>query len=272
MKIAMCVRNRLGITKKAIEALHRHTTNKFHLYVYDNLTNHQIGEHFAYYQKMFTEGKIIQVTFNTEESTHNAFSKATALNQFGHNHLQEPDTKGKYKFLAFIDNDMLVTPGWDKTIIRAWDDVKKLNLKDVKVIAQHKGGGIKYGKTIKQKVGGVEAYFGKLGGSGFWTVKPNFYTEVGYLELKPLVGFSKKHDQNYWKKLDQLTDGRGYILALKKRLVLNTGGFVGSICNQIGYGGVDKNKLEKIKFIKANDKVEKYSFDDFYRKMWKDDR
>lgn len=270
IKIAMCIRNRLGSTKKSIESLYKHTSGPFQLYIYDNLTNYRLEEHFAYYQQLFIDKKITQLTFNTEESTHGAFSKASSLNQFGHNHLQEPNTKKKCKFILFTDNDMLVFPQWDEIVTQAWKDVKKHGLKDVKIITQLKGSGIKQSKLIKQKIDGADAKFGKLGGSGFWVVRPNFYTDVGFLDLKPLVGMTKKHDQNYWRQLDKLTNGRGYILGIKKRLFLNIGGVAGSICNAIGYKKATTKSLEKIKFIKADKKIENAPFDEFFKQMKRD--
>lgn len=272
LKIGMCVRNRLEITKKSIEALHRHTSSPFQLYVYDNLTNYRLKDHFNYYHQLLEDKKITQITFNTEQSTHNAFSKASSLNQFGHNHQQEPDIKGKYKFLVFIDNDMLVVPQWDLIIEKGWDYVAKHKMNDVKIIGQYQGMGIKSGgkpnQMVGKKIAGGEAYFGKLGGSGFWTVRNDFFIEVGFLDLKSLVNITKKHDQIYWTKLDKLTNGRGYILGLKQRLVLNTGGSVGSVCNAIGYKKATKEELEKIKFKKADAKVGNMSFDEFYKQMW----
>ena len=39
---------------------------------------------------------------------------------------------------------------------------------------------------------------GKLGGSGFWNVKTDFFKKVGYLDIKMLIGQNKRHDQNSW--------------------------------------------------------------------------
>ena len=72
IKIFLSVRNRLAITKKCIEAIERHTELPYHLYVYNNQTNYKVEEHWRYFQTLYEQGRISQVTFNTNESTWNA--------------------------------------------------------------------------------------------------------------------------------------------------------------------------------------------------------
>ena len=120
-KVMMTVRNRLAITIKAVEALYKHSSIDFQLYIYDNLTNYKIKEHFEYMWKLYETGLASQVTFNTKKSTFNAFSKAAASNQFGRLHQEDPN-KDKYDFLTFMDNDIIVMQDWDLTIKKAWQD------------------------------------------------------------------------------------------------------------------------------------------------------
>lgn len=265
IKIAVCVRNRLAVTKKCIQALYKHTTLNFQLYIYDNLTNYNRKNHFEYFWKLYDEGMVTQVTFNTRKSTFNAFSKAAALNQFGYNHEQDPE-KEKFLYLMFIDNDMLVAPGWDITLRDAWNDVNKLKMSNIKIICQHPGG-IKNAIITPQKVTGHDSVTGKFSGSGFWSVRTNFYRDVGFLDMKPLVGLNKKHDQNFWRLLDQSAKGKRYVIGLKTLMVIDTGGFSGSICNIIGYGGVTGEKMEKIKYVKRDEEIEQMTFEEFYQKM-----
>lgn len=262
----MCVRNRLAVTKKAIEALYEHTTTNFQLYIYDNLTNHNQQQHFEYFWNLYAKQMVTQVTFNTKASTFNAFSKAVALNQFGRLHEEDPN-KYNCEFLLFLDNDMLVMPGWDEIISQAWKEINEKGLDNVRVIGKHPHGGVKYMKHLTYKIAGHDAGMGQLGGSGFWCVRPNFFSDVGYLDIKPLVGLNKKHDQNYWRKLREKSEH--YILVLKhSKLVVDAGGYAGSICNVIGYGR-DKKKMQQIKYANRDAQIDKMTFREFYKRMRK---
>lgn len=260
VKIFLTCRNRLAITKKCIEALKKHSKLPHQIYVYDNLTNHKIDEHFEYFRELYKKEEIAQITFNTKESTFNAFSKAVSSNQFGLLHEQDPN-KDSYDFLLFLDNDIIVTDEWDIILKDAWNKIKKHTMNDVRVISQLPGG-IKQRIKLKSEIMGCNASLGKLGGSGFWSVKPDFFRVVGFLNLKQLVGHDKKHDQLYWNLIEKSTNGERYILGLDKKLGIHCGSIVGSVCNTLTRFKKDPNKLEKIKFKDNN--IEKISFDDFY--------
>lgn len=265
IKIFLTVRNRLAITKKCIHALKTHSKIPHSIYVYDNASNYLVENHFAYFCKMYMEGYIDQICFTTEKTTFNAFSKASTCNFFGHQHEQDPK-KDKYDFLMMIDNDIIVTPEWDLKLREAWKYVIKNKLKDVKVIGQLPGG-IKSrdGDPIKitEKMFGK---IGKLGGSGLWSVKPNFFRDVGFLNLNELVGHDKKHDQLYWRLLEKSTGGRKYIMGLNQKLGIHCGKQAGSVCNSLTRG-VPKERTEKIKFRHAEEKISNLSFDDFYNSI-----
>lgn len=265
IKIFLSVRNRLAITKKCIVALRKHSKIPLQIYVYNNLTDYKLDEHFAYFYKLLNKGIISQLTFNTERSTFGAFSKASACNQFGLLHEQDPNKK-KIFFLLFLDNDIILHPDWDTTLVQAWRDVKKIGLNNVKVIGQLPGG-IKSKTPLKQKIAGVEAKIGKLGGSALWSVQTNFFDQIGYLNISKLIGHNKKHDQHYWNLLDRATKGESYILGLKKSLGLHAGKYAGSVCNRLT---VNNNDTETIKFKKAEKEIQNMSFDEFYKKIKND--
>ena len=86
IKIFMSVRNRLAITKKAIEALILHSEIPHRIFVYDNATNYRLQDHFDFFHELYSRGLIAQITFTTVESTFNAFSKASTSNFFGLQH------------------------------------------------------------------------------------------------------------------------------------------------------------------------------------------
>ncbi len=265
IKIFLTVRNRLAITTKCITALQRHSTIPHQIYVYDNLTNFKVDEHFMYWSILYKKGIVQQVTFNTKESTFNAFSKAIACNQFGQLHSMDPNAT-RYFFLLFMDNDIIVTPGWDDILNKAWSDALRYGLNDVKVISQSPGG-IKAKVEYPQKIGGQRAFLGKLGGSGFWSVRPNFFKDVGYLDVKELVGRNKGHDQKYWARMDKAANHQNYIMGLGYPLAIHCGKIAGSICNSLSR---DRNDLEKIKFERVEEEIDKMSFDSFFEMIKKD--
>jgi hypothetical protein len=269
IKIAMTIRNRLAVSKKAIEALYRHTTTDFQLYVYDNRTNYKVKEHFEFFWKLYNDGMIHQLTFNTKDSVYNAFDKAVALNNFGYNHSLDPNLKD-CDFIVFLDNDMLVLPEWDVRVKEAWDFINKRKMNHIKVVAQCPGGIKNVGKeSFKIGKKKVKAITGKLSGSGFWAVRPNFYKDIGFLDIKPLIGLSKKHDQKLWQQMNKRTKGKDYIMGLNHLMVLHTGSIAGSICNTIGYG-TNKNKEKKIRFEKEEALIEDMTFDQFYNRALKE--
>ena len=259
IKIFISVRNRLAITKKCIYALKEHSTIKHQIYVYNNETNYRLKEHFEYFYKLYEKRLISQITFTTSGSTFNAFSKASTCNFFGQQHEQDPN-KDKYMFLVILDNDIIVTPGWDTKLAKSWKFVNKNKLHHIKVIGQLPGG-IK-NVTEKYTIGKTLAKAGKLGGSGLWSVRPNFFREVGFLDLKRLVGHNKMHDQLYWNLLERCSGGKPYILGLEEKLAIHCGLKVGSICNVLQHSRSDT--LEKIKFKDAEKEIDKLDFKTFY--------
>jgi len=266
VKIFISVRNRLAITKKCIEAIKRHSEiPNAQIYVYDNATNYLIGEHFKYFADLYKRNQISQVTFTTETSTFNAFSKASTCNFFGQQHEQDPN-KDNYHFLVMLDNDVIVTPGWDIKLKRAWKYVTKSKLNNVKVIGQLPGG-IKNCDPTVHKIDGIEARIGTLGGSGLWSVRPNFFKDVGFLDLKRLVGQDKKHDQHYWQKMQAASGGKHYIMGLKVKLGYHVGALVGSVCNRLTRNKNDPNAKEKIKFEEQEKTIGGMTFDQFYEKI-----
>lgn len=250
IKIFLTCRNRFEMTKKCIEAIKKHSKIPHQLYIYDNLTNYRVEDHWGYFCGLYKKNLITKYVVNTNESTFNAFSKAVASNEFGYLHIMDPNWE-KYAFLVFLDNDVLVLPEWDVTIKRAWEDVQALNLKDIKVIEQAMHGGIKGHSVYPRPIGGVEAITGKLGGSGFWTTRSNFFKEVGFLDISKLVGYNKKHDQNYWQTMNKLTSGKPYIMGLRKWLIYHCGTSVApSICNEL-----TRNRNNDITFKESDEKI-----------------
>jgi hypothetical protein len=268
IKIMLTVRNRLQITKMCITALVKHSELPAQIYVYENLTDYKLEEHYAFWYRLYEKGVISQVTFATKESTFSSFSKAVSNNLFGLQHQQDPN-KNKYDYLVLLDNDIIVTPGWDSLLKQAWEDVFKNALSDVLVVSQIPGG-IKDKKDIKPEIAGVKAVIGKNGGSGLWSVRNDFFEKVGFLDVKRLVGYNKKHDQLYWNKLEKITNGRPYILGLNRKLGIHCGSLTYSTCNIL-----TKNRTLNIDFKEKEDNTDKYlegiSFSEFYEAIVNDE-
>ena len=267
IKIGITVRNRLGITRKCLEALERHTKSPYQVYLYDNETNYKLEEHISYYTEMFKQGRIAQYTVNSGTSLYNAFGKASSLNSFGANHEQDP-RKSSYDFLLMLDNDCIVTPDWDTLVKDAFRMLRLKGMNHIKVVGQ---GGIRNVKPLPWKVKEYAAYMGFLGGSGFWAVRPNFFSDVGLLDLRKLVGHDKKHDQLYWQKLQRASEGKPYIMGLRTKLTIHTGGMAGSICNKLAREGRNERTMEIIKFKVPDAQIEAMDFDTFFNQFtgWK---
>jgi hypothetical protein len=217
-----------------------------------------------YYSILYQKKIVTQITINTKESCYGAFSKAIASNDFGLHHNMDPRKSG-CEFLVFLDNDIIVCPGWDEILRNAWLDVKKQGLTTVKVIGQNPGG-IKFKKDLPQKIAGFKARLGKFGGSALWCVQPNFFKEVGFLEVPKFLGIHKRHDQEYWHKLDKTAGGQNYILGLDAKIGIHTGKYAGSTCNVLS-----KTKDERmIDFKKQEEEINKLSFDEFYSRIIND--
>lgn len=262
IKIFLTVRNRFGITVKCLEAIKRHTTTPYQIYIYNNQTNYLLDEHFKYFHKLFAKGLITQLTFNTDASTFNAFSKATTCNMFGLQHEQDPE-KANCDFLLMMDNDIILTPGWDQYIKRAWTYVRKNKLNYIKVIGQLPGG-IKSKKEEHPIAKDLMGRAGVLGGSGLWSVRTNFFTDVGLLPLHQLVGQNKRHDQLYWQLLGKASGGKPYIMGLNQKLGIHCGKMAGSVCNALTRQRGKKKDLNQICFKEGDDNIRSMDFDTFY--------
>jgi len=271
IKIFISVRNRLAMTKKCIQALKKHSKLKHHIYVYNNASNHRLDEHFEYFGKLYAKGDISQVTFTSEATTFNAFSKASTSNFFGLQHEQDPKKDG-YLFLVLMDNDILVTPKWDLKLRAGWEYVLKKKMKNIKIIGQRPGGIKGMDKESHKIAGDMTARVGRLGGSGLWSIRPNFFSDVGLLNLRPLVGQHKKHDQQYWGLLSKKNGGKPYIMGIQSKLGYHCGAFAGSVCNRLTKNRTSPKIGEVIKFEQAEEKIEKLNFDDFYKLISNDKR
>jgi len=269
IKIFLSVRNRFAITQKCLESIKEHTKSPYQIYIYNNQTNYLLEDHFKYMLKLYSKGLITQVTFGTDASVFNAFSKASACNMFGLQHEQDPN-KDSYTFLLMLDNDIILTPGWDKYLTKAWEYVKRNKLNEIKIIGQLPGG-------IKSKIQNhkisedINGAAGHLGGSGLWSVRPNFFTDVGLLDLRQLLNQHKRHDQLYWQLLHKATNGKPYIMGINKKLGIHCGKICGSVCNTLTrLRGKQLKNLDCIKFEESEKRIRSMRFKEFFDKIQND--
>jgi len=263
IKIFLTIRNRLAITLKCLDAIRLHTTVPYQLYVYENQTDYLIEEHFKYMMKLYLKSRATQITFNTDASTFNAFSKASACNSFGAQHEQDPE-KDKCDFLLILDNDIILTPNWNEHLSVAWKYVRKNKLNNVRVIGQLPGG-IKHKSEQCQLGPDMIGKLGFLGGSGLWSVSSDFFRTVGFLNLKELVGHTKRHDQLYWQLLHKSTSGKPYIMGIDKKLGIHCGMLCGSVCNTLTRLKGKKVKTNDcIKFEESETAIRGLGFQEFF--------
>lgn len=257
-KVFLTVRNRLELTKMCLLALLKHSTLPKQIYVYDNLTDIKVEQHFAFWYKLYMKGLISQVTFTTKDSTFNAFSKVVTSNLFALQHSQDPN-KNKCDFLVLLDNDVIVTPGWDSVLREAWTDISRHSLKEIKIISQLPGG-IMEARDVGRTIAGLKCKQGRLGGSGLWSVRTDFFDKIGLLQIKNFIDISKRYDQSYWHLVETHTGGKPYIVGLDHKLGIHCGSLSYSVCNNLA--------RTKMTLEEAEEKTDKYiaglSFEEFY--------
>ena len=265
IKICITVRNRLAVTKKCIESIHKHTTQPFQIYVYDNLTSHRFKDHIDYYTKQFRHNIISKFIINSDSSTYNCFSKVCAFNEFGFDHEQDPDKDG-IDFLVLLDNDMILTPAWNEKAFAVINGLS--NHENIHIVTQCPGGVSDRKESIT--VNGIKCDVGVHGGSGFWILKPTFFREIGYLDCNLVKGLNKKHDQNYWRKIEKVTNGKKYALAIHHIMALHTGPvYSGSVCNILTK---DKMDFKNIRLEEEDKNIENMDFDTFYNEIKDNER
>ena len=79
-----------------------------------------------------------------------------------------------------MDNDIIVTPKWDLKVRAAWEYITRKKMKNIKIISQRPGGIKNVSKDPHTIAGDMTGVVGQLGGSGFWSVRPNFFSDVGF--------------------------------------------------------------------------------------------
>ena len=168
-----------------------------------------------------------------------------------------------------MDNDIIVTPGWDQKLKVDWKYVKKNKIVNVKVIGQIPGGI----KSLDPKVHTIvemTARVGSLVGSCLWSVQPNFFRDVGFLDLKGLAGHEKKHDQLYWTLLRKVAKNNHYIMGLQEKLGIHCGKKSGSVCNRLSNSIGRKDRLDLIKFEGPEKNIDAMTFEEFYKLIYGD--
>jgi len=258
IKIFLTCRNRFHLTRFCIQALYKFTHQPFQLYVYDNLTDYLVRDHWGFFCSLYEKGLITKYVANTRHSTFGCFSKAVAWNEFGHIHMMDPlwDTTD---FLLCLDNDILVTDGWDLVVSSIWSSLKESEwYKYIHVVTQWYGS--KLGQKNKTELNGYTCHLGTHTGSGFWAVKPTFFLDVGFLDITKFIGLNKKHDQFYWQMMLEKNQGLPYICGVEHMLFYNCGWWgTKSLCNTLTVC-----PDSDVSFSEEEDKLSQMTFSEFY--------
>ncbi|KKK73581.1 hypothetical protein LCGC14_2892410, partial [marine sediment metagenome] len=188
-----------------------------------------------------------------------AFSKVVASNMFADQHKGDPKG-GECDYIVCLDNDMIVTPGWDSRVNLIWRAVidKPRVLGNTKIIGQI---GIMSKQQTLVDIGENErVVIGKKGGSGFWVVLPNFFEEWGRLNIRHFIGKHKGYDGAYWAQIEKTHSGV-YTAGIDGRpLVYHCGDMVGSVCLRLEEGQVPTSEIAQ----RADEQLGRMDFAEFY--------
>jgi hypothetical protein len=182
--------------------------------------------------------------------------------------------RDKYDFLLCLDNDVFVLKKWDLRLKATWNHIQSKKLKNIKIVGTLPGGIKNRVETISVVPDKLWGRLGRLGGSGFWSVRSNYFSDVGFLPIKQLVGHAKKHDQLTWNLCQRATKGQPYILGMKPKLAIHVGRFCGSVCNRLTRqaNAPEKQKLDAIKFEENEAKIDAQTFDEFFKSCMENDQ
>lgn len=263
--VFITVRNRLAITKKCIESLYLNTNRPIHLFVFDNCMSTRLDEHFIYFCNLYKVGRLQKYVVNTVTSTYNAFSKAMSFNEFGL-FIESHPNKNEYEWLLCLDNDMIIIQkGWDDYIASMFNEVDKHEGNTIQIVTQYPGGV----SGSDHMFGNIKVRVGVNGGSGFWNIRPDFFSKVGLLEPEPLLGISKRHDIHYWEKLNKFSRGQPYTVAIDLPLALHVAycnGMDLSVCKAIR-----NDHASNVDFESFDALVEGLQYDDFLEWIKRDE-
>lgn len=106
--IVVVTHNRLAYTQRTFERLLSDDGN-FNLYIWDNNSGAETIE----YLKSLSDSRIQEVVFRNDN-----LGPTVALNHFW--------SRSKDQFLAKVDNDCIITPGWIETFCQAHQDIQEL--------------------------------------------------------------------------------------------------------------------------------------------------
>lgn len=309
IRIMLTARERMEYTKKCIESIEKYTESDWELFIFDDRSSEKLEERYAEYAKLVKKYKSkiahIEIFPPHTRATHDTFGKAVAWNHFGYmstyEHGNQFSEKDKYfDFLVLLDNDIFLRKsGWELYLAYTWKliDAHPSLSNTVKIVTQAPGGimgeklkedfydtdffdgrnvplknleplgfdDITYLLTHKQ----WEVRIGNCGGSGFWMVKPSYFTEIGFLPLKYIKGKNKGHDILSWQLHRQRTNSNRTAVGLWQDLALHIG-HDHSVCNYLTTGqNAIRKRYEKenkaFRNMTLDEALEKYDIKDHQR-------
>ncbi len=104
--------NRLHYSKLALSSVLGDPTEEFSLTIWDNASTDGTVE---YLKNKVTDHRIVDIVFSKDN-----IGQTAAVNEIW--------SKSKADLFGKLDNDCLMTPGWTKTLVRAYEDIDGLGL------------------------------------------------------------------------------------------------------------------------------------------------
>lgn len=277
LSVLIPTRERLNLTIKCIESIHRNSLQFENIYIYlcDNYSKFS-QERYNAISRLIEDKLISYYSYDTEVSTLNVFPKIIIHERWNHMmHLYElmqqrfnPQDENYY---MLCDNDMLFGPGWDEYFITASKYIDE-NLSKVHFIVKWPGG-IWRGKlndkpdprtkkyTLRNKFGHqfFNLYTADFGGSsGIWFMSPKMIKKFRWnsASIAKAHGRFKTHDTGAWRQIKKSHGNIHYVAAVapankENPLILHLGDVIGgSICNKL-----EKHKRDDIPGVSAKDNL-----------------
>lgn len=249
--------DRTILTEKCIRGVIQNSASfdNIDIYAYDTGSTMN-ADRLAMFERLLKSKSVKQYTYLSKDSMNNIFGKAYAFNMWitamdihiSEKNIDKAKRLNCVDYYLVIDNDMLLSPEWDKCFIEASDHDERTN--GITYFTTPFPGGIPNVKRDDRK-------FGKLktcefttencgGGSGFWFMSSSQFMRTHSIWKKYKIhekcyNYHKRHDSETWKAIKNNDGDINYNLSVKTDTptVIHLGGLpeVGSICVSLSYPG-----------------------------------
>lgn len=288
LNVMIPCRDRLNMTQKTIESIHKNSTlfQNIHIYCFDNLSELS-SERLGVFQDLLKRKLISYYSYDTTESLYNCFGKAVSFQRWLQMMIAEMPILEAAKrnvrevalpensYYMLLDNDMILCDRWDEYFVSAANQCKD----SVHFLVKWPGGcpGSKTRMLERSKVVNqfseneqFEIVSDDIGGaSGLWFMTRKMLPKLLW-EMKDVAvtyGRFKKHDSTAWGVICKRNSGKRlkYVArvvppdVLNYPLALHLGGVVGSMCNSLTSNSFTENSE---KFQQSDDDIKNLSVDE----------